>query len=104
MQVCEENEALPQPAVLGLDRLLHLHQQLAGLPHLVDSHDAGANRLIDVVGERAPLASACLDEHVVAALDQLAGAGGCQCDTVFVRLDFPGHADFHAGQPYLSRR
>jgi hypothetical protein len=104
VEVGEEHEAFPQSAVLLLDRLLYLEQQLARLPDLVHRDDPGADCLIGVVWERAPLPRAGLDEHLVAALAELARAGRRQRDAVLVRLDFPGHADFHAGEPYLSRR
>ena len=104
VEVGEEHEALSQAAVLLLDRLLHLEQQLARLPDLVHRHDSGAHCLVGVVGERAPLPRAVLDEHRMAALAELASPGRRQRDAVLVRLDFPGHADFHAGEPYLSRR
>ena len=104
MEVGEEHEALSQAAVLLLDRLLHLEQQLARLPDLIHRNDPGADRFVGVVGEGAPLPRPALDEHLVAALAELARPGRRQRDAVLVRLDFPGHADFHAGEPYLSRR
>ena len=104
MQIGEQNEPLPEAAVLRLDRLLHLEKQLAGLPDFVHTHDAGTDRLVRVIGEGASLPRSGLDEHVMTALDELACARWRQRDAVFVRLDFPGHADFHAGEPYLSRR
>ena len=104
MEVGEEHKAFSEAAVLLLDRLLHLEQELARLPDLVHRHDAGADRLIGVVGKRAALSRAGLDEHLVAALAELTRAGRRQRNAVLVRLDFPGHADFHAGEPYLSRR
>ena len=69
VEVREEHEPVAQTAVLGLDRLFDLEQELAPLPDLVDAHDSGADGLIGVVGEGAPLPRAGLDEHVVAALD-----------------------------------
>ena len=104
MEIREEHETIPQAAVLRLDRLLYLEQELARLPDLVDRDDAGSHGLVDIVGKRAPFPRAGLDEHVVTALDELTCAGRRQRDAVFVGLDFPGHADFHAGEPYLSRK
>ena len=98
MQVREEDQALAQPPVLGLDRLLHLEHELGALPHLVDRDDPRADALVVGVGERAADAGALLDRDVVPAVDQLERAGGRQRDAVLVRLDLLGDADPHAAR------
>ncbi len=45
------------------------------------------------VGERAPVAGGRLDEHLVAALDQLTGARRRERDAVLVGLDLLRDAD-----------
>ena len=44
VQVREERQPLAEPRVLGRDRLLHLEQQVARLPDLVDAGDPRADR------------------------------------------------------------
>ena len=66
VQVREEDEPVAEPAVLGVDRLLDLEQQLGVAPDVVDRDDLRADRLVRVVGECAALARALLDEDVVA--------------------------------------
>ena len=100
MQVREEHEPLAQARVLGRDRLLHLQQELRVLPDLVDRGDPRADRLVGGVGEGAAVAGAGLDDHLVAALDELERARGRQRDAVLVRLDLLGDADPHGRQRY----
>ena len=97
VEVGEEGQALAQPRVLGRDRLLHLEQQLAALPDVVDRDDLRADALVGRVGERAARARAGLDRHLVAAVDQLERAGRRQRDPVLVGLDLLGDADPHGG-------
>ena len=97
MQVREQDEPLAETAVLGLDRLLDLEQELARLPDLVDRDDAGADGLVFLVRERAADAGSGLHEHLVAALHELERPGRRQGDAVLVRLDLLGDADSHGG-------
>ena len=104
VQVGEEHEPFAEPWILGRDRLLHLEQELGALPDLVDGRDAGAVRLVLLVGELAAGACARLDDDLVPALDELARARGRQRDPVLLGLDLPGDADSHAAHLTSRRR
>src|SRR4029453_15330050 len=69
--------------------------QVGGLPDLVDGSHAGSHALVDGVREGAPHAPAGLDDHLVAALHELAGSGRRERDTVLVGLDLLRDADPH---------
>ena len=56
------------------------------------------DRLVGVVGEGAAFAGARLDEHVVPALHELAGAGRRERDPVLVGLDLLDDSDLHQGE------
>src|SRR5262249_21290771 len=90
--------------VLGLDRLLHLEQQIALTPGLVDRDHAGAGALVLLVGERAPLPRRRLDENLVAALDQLTGARGSERHAVLVGLDLLRDSDAQGPETLPPRR
>ena len=80
----------------GGDRLLDLEQELGLAPDVIDRHDAGARRASYAAsGNALPSPAPVLDEHVVAALDELARAGRRQRDAVLVGLDLLGDADLH---------
>ena len=64
--------------------------------------DARADRGVRVVGERAALARAALDEHLVAVLDELARARRGQRDAVLVGLDLLDDADLHGRETLAS--
>ena len=100
VQVGEEHLPGPQQLdLLGL-RLLDLQHHVGLAEHRRGvGHDARALRLVIVVGDRAALAGAGLDEHLVAALGQLAHAGGRERDAVLVGLDLGGDADLHRAPP-----
>ncbi len=99
VEVGEEDEPLAQPRVLGRDRLLHLEQQLGLAPDLVDRRrSARRPRSYCVVREGAARPRRRLDEHLVAALDELARAGRRQRDAVLVGLDLLGDADPHGAR------
>ena len=69
VQVGEEHEPLAERGVLGLDRLLHLEQQLGRLPRPRRRTTIRApTARVRLVGERAAGAGAGLDHHLVAAL------------------------------------
>ena len=72
MQISEEHLAGPQERVFGRLGLLHFHNQAGLLEHGgVIGHHAGARFLILGVRVAGAGAGATLDEHLVAALDQL---------------------------------
>ena len=73
--------------VLVRQRLLHLEQQLGLLPDLVQGDDPRADGRVRGVVERAAVACAGLDQHLVAALNELPRTRGCERDAVLVRLD-----------------
>ena len=96
VQVGEEGHVRSHQRVLGLDRLLDLDQQLGRTPHLLDRvDDARTGKAVRVVVEAGALPGAGLHQHVVAAADQLVGAGGRERDPVLVVLDLRGDADVH---------
>ena len=64
-------------------------------PDVVDGRDRRARALVGLVRERAPDPRSRLDDHVVAALDELARAGRSQRDPVLLWLDLLGDADPH---------
>ena len=74
VQVGEQHGLLPQPVVLGGDRLLDLDHQL-GRPGVGDRHDLGARALVVVVGDPSSQAGSALDEHVMAVGAQRPCAG-----------------------------
>src|SRR5439155_12728350 len=71
MQVGEQDEALPEQLVLGGQRLLDLQEEVGLAPDLVGGAELCADRLVVVVVERAAAAGTGLDEHFMAALDEL---------------------------------
>ena len=103
VEIREEHEPFAQPRVLGLDRLLDLQQEVGLAPGLVDRDDPGTRPLVLLVGERAPLPRRRLDENLVPALDQLAGARRRERHAVLVGLDLLRNADTQ-GPETLSRR
>ena len=98
MEIREEDEPLAQARVLRLDRLLDLEEELRVGPHRLDGADLRAGALVVGVGERAPVAGGRLDEHVMAALDELARARRGERDAVLVGLDLFGDADPQSGE------
>ena len=65
---------------------------------VVDGRDGRADPCVVVVRERAPGSGARLDQDLVAALAELARAGGRQGDAVLVRLDLLDDADPHGAR------
>ena len=102
VQVREERQPGPQPRIFGLDRLLHLEQELGAPPDVVDGDDRGAGPLVRVVRESAAHAGLGLDEHVVAALDELARPRRRQRDAVLLRLDLLRNAYPHRARDDTS--
>ncbi len=96
VEVREEREVLAKPGILGRDRLLDLEQQVSAPPDIVHGGDRRARTLVHVVREGASDARARLDDHLVAALDELARTRGSQRNPVLLRLDLLGDADPHA--------
>ena len=96
MQVGEQGLALAHARVLGLDRLLDLEQQFGLCPHLVDAVDHLRAGALEVgVGDRRTLAGTGLNEHLMAAVDQLGDAGRGDGNTELVVLDLGRDADAH---------
>ncbi len=96
MQIGEQRLALAHAAVLGLDRLLDLQQQIGLGPHLVDAVDhLGAGPLEVGVGDRRAVACAGLNEHLVAAVDQFGHTGRGDGNSILVVLDLGRDADAH---------
>ncbi len=104
MEVGEEDEPFPEPAVLRRHGLLHLEQELDVAPDVFDGHDLDALGLVRRVREGAALPRALLHEHVVSALNQLASTGRRQRDAVLVGLDLFGDADPHLEPRNLTFR
>jgi hypothetical protein len=102
VQVREEHEPLAEARILGRDRLLDLEHELGVAPDLVDGADPRTDRGVGVVGERAPLPRALLDQHVVAVPRQLERPCRRERDAVFVGLDLLGDADLHERRRTLS--
>jgi hypothetical protein len=98
VEVGEEDESFAQELVLRRQRLLDLEQELGLTPHVFGRGDRRADSLVLVVGERAAVPGLVLDQHVVAALHELARAGRGQRDPVLVRLDLLDDADLHLGE------
>jgi hypothetical protein len=98
VKVGEEDEFLTQQRVLRRQRLLDLEQELSLAPDLLGRGQRGADRPVCVVQEGAPVPRAGLDEHVVPAFDELAGAGGGERDAVLVGLDLLDDSDLHRGE------
>ena len=96
MQVGEQHLALAHPAVLRLDGLLDLQQQVGLAPHLVGGVDkprAGRGEVRVMDGR--PLAGPGLDYHLVAAMHQFGGTGRSDSDAILVVLDLSRDADAH---------
>ncbi len=104
VQVGEEDLPVPQAVVLLGHRLLHLEEQVGVGPDFLHGGDACADAVVVAVRERAAEARARLDDHVVAALTQLARARGRQRDAVLVRFDLSDDADDQGAQLYLCEQ
>ena len=104
VQVGEEQLAGAQHLDLDRLRLLDLDHHLGlGEDGGRVGDDAGALGLEVGVGDRAALAGASLDQHLVAVLDHLAHAGRGDRDPVLVGLDLCRYADPHVTSS-LARR
>ena len=104
MQIGEQHLAFAHPAVLRLDGLLDLQQEIGLLPHLVGGlDDLGAGG--DEVGvvQRRTFAGTCLNEYLVAVAYQFAGARRGDGDPVLVVLDLSRDADAHACSSVVDR-
>ena len=96
MQIGEHRLALAHAAVLGLDRLLDLQQQIGLGPHLFGGVDHfGAGGLEIVVGDGRTVTRAGLDDHLVAATGQLGHAGRGDGNSELVVLDLGRDSDAH---------
>ena len=94
VQVGEQDGFLPQPVVLGGDRLLDFDHQL-GSPGVGDRHDLGARALVVVVGDPRSQAGPALDEHVMAVGAQSPCASIGQRHPAFAGLGLFDHSDAH---------
>ena len=104
MQVRQEHQPLTEERILGRKGLLDLEQELGFAPNVLDTPEGRSDGTVCVVREGASVARARLDEHFVAALDELASAGRRQSDPVLVRLDLIDDSDLHrARNPSFSR-
>ena len=103
MQVREQDEAFPQAFVLGLDRLLHLQQELRFAPDLADVTDPRPSRLVRVVRKGTADARISFDQDLVPVLDELARARRRQRDAVLVRLDLFCDTDPHGARTLSVR-
>ena len=103
VEVREERQALAEPAVLLGDRLLHLEQQLGRVPDVVDRRDPRSDGDVRLVGESGADTRSLLDDHLVAALDELERSGGRQRDAVLALLDLLGDSDPHRGGTIQER-
>ena len=96
MQVGEEDLARPQQRVFGGQRLLDLHHQVGLFERRrVVVHQRRAGLLVIRVGIARAGAGVALDQHLVAAFDELISRRGQQRHAVFLVFDFLGDADDH---------
>ena len=103
MQVGEQHLALAQPGVLLRDRLLHLQDELPGLPHLVGPGQDRCPGGGEVgVGDGRADARAGLDEDLVARADKLVHTRWRDRDPVLVVLDLFGDAHLHGCTSLLA--
>src|SRR5207245_1012717 len=95
-EVGEEDLPFAQVAVLGLDRLLDLDEDLGPLPDFGRGAGDLRTRLpVLVVGDAGALAGAALHEHLVPAVDEGLDPAGHQPDAVLVVLDLPNRPYQH---------
>ena len=95
VQVRVEHEAFAQEAVLDVEGLLDLDDEL-GPPSVCSGGDDGRPlRHVLGVGDAAAFASAGLDQHAVPARREQAHAGRGHPHPVLARLDLFGYADNH---------
>jgi hypothetical protein len=96
MEVREDELVLPHVRPFDLDRLLHLHDHLAVLPHRRRiRRDLRAHFDVVVIGEAAAETTAGLDEHRMSSANQHLCARRHECDAILVCLDLFWNADFH---------
>ena len=96
VQVGEQYLPLAQHAAFVRLRFLDLHDHVGAREDLGGAaDDFGPGATVHLVALADAGAGHRLDDHRVAVMHQLADAAGGQADTVFVRFDFPGHADEH---------
>src|SRR5581483_2632559 len=99
MQVGEEGRVGPKQLDLLRLWLLDAEDQVGLGPHVLDRDDARPLRLVVGIADRAALAGASLDQHLVPMLAELPGADGGQRDPVLVRLDLGWNSDLHEQPP-----
>jgi hypothetical protein len=102
VEVGEHRQVGVHQRVLRRDRLLHLEQQLAGLPHVGGvGHDLRAGDLVGIVGEPRPGPGTGLDQHLAPEPRQVERAGRRQRDPTLGRLDLFHYADLHLMSHFL---
>ena len=105
MQIGEQHLALAQHRDLVRLRLLHLDDHVGGGEHLRRGRRAiaRAGRPIGSSSKPMPAPAPCLDQHLMAVMDQLAHAAGHEPDAVFVGLDLLRNADQHDSLSFRPR-
>ena len=104
MQIGEENVMRLQARDLDRLRLLHLHDHVGGLEHLIGvGKDLGARLAVVLVGLADAGARARLDKNLVTIDGELMHNRRHQADAEFQCLDFFGDADLHlAPHPFRA--
>jgi len=96
VEVREEQLAFAHAIELGRQRLLHLHDHVGALPHVVGGlHDLGADLAVRVVGETGAVPGAFLHEHLVTRGHQRVRGGGDDANAVLLALDLGRAANDH---------
>ena len=98
MEVREEHQPFAQPRVFGLDRLLHLQQEVSLAPDRVGRCETGSCSEVGVVRKRRADPCPAFDEHVVAVLHELVRAGRSQRHSILLRLDLFHDPDTHGAR------
>ena len=103
VEVGEEDQALAEAVVLGLDGFLDLHDHVGAGPDVVGvGDDLGAGDGVFLVGDARAQACAALHQDGVAVGAELVDAGGGDGDAEFVVLDLFGDTDDHLWAPSLA--
>lgn len=91
MEVREEDEAFSEPAVLGFDGLLDLHNHVRTCPQLIGINDdlCPGQRIVLITDARSD-AGASLNQNLVPRFPELMNSGRGDGDAELVVLDFFG--------------
>ena len=102
VQVREEDQALAEAVVFGLDRFLDLHDHVGAAPDVVGfGDDLGAGDRVFLVRDAGAQARAALDEDHVAVGAEFVDASSGDGDAEFVVLDLFGYTDDHLLAPVV---